>query len=150
MNITQLGIGVTLSSGHLRTLWAIIGLCMYPCGSLKKWYCLPCQENVMYSLLCGCSGMLTNMSAKSRVDSHFGAFISSDTLIFMYMSTLSLFRYTRRVRQIPLQMVVSYHGVAGKSRVLNSGLLEEQPVLLITEPSSLQHQCNFFFEEEEY
>jgi hypothetical protein len=34
-------------------------------------------------------------------------------IYFIYMSTDTIFRYTRRGQQIPLQMVVSHHVVAG-------------------------------------
>jgi hypothetical protein len=47
--------------------------------------------------------------------------------------------HARQGHQIPLQMVVSHHVVA---RELNSGPLEEQSVLLISEPS-LQPQLSF-------
>jgi hypothetical protein len=40
--------------------------------------------------------------------------------------------HTRRGNPIPLQMAVNHHVVAGN---LNSGPLEEQPVLLTAEPS---------------
>ena len=48
-------------------LWAIIGLFMYTSGCFKTWYCLPCQANVVFSLLYGCSGMPKNRSEKSTV-----------------------------------------------------------------------------------
>jgi hypothetical protein len=50
--------------------------------------------------------------------------------------TVAVSRHTRRGHQISLQMVVSHHVVAGK---LNSGPLEEQSVLLTTEPSHQPH-----------
>jgi hypothetical protein len=46
---------MTLSSDHVRTYGTIIGLVMHPCSTLK--FFLPCQVNVVYSLICGCSGM---------------------------------------------------------------------------------------------
>jgi len=55
-------------------------------------------------------------------------------LRFIYFNvceyTVTLFRHTRRGHQFSLQMVVSYHVVAGIS-----GPLEEQTVLLTSEPS---------------
>lgn len=64
--ITELGAGVTLSSDHLR-LWAMTGLIMYPYGSLKTWYCVLCQVNVVYFLLYGCSGMPKSMLANLQL-----------------------------------------------------------------------------------
>ena len=49
--------------------------------------------------------------------------------IYVYVYTVAIFRGTRRGHQIPLQMVVSCHMVAGNCS------LEEQSVLLTTEPS---------------
>jgi hypothetical protein len=49
--------------------------------------------------------------------------------------------HTRRVYQIPLQMVVSHHVVAGN---WTQDLLEEQSVLLTAEPS-LQPRFWFFY-----
>jgi hypothetical protein len=54
----------------------------------------------------------------------------------MYDYTVAVFRHTRRGHQIPLQMVVRHHVVAGN---LNSGPLEKQSVLLTAEPSLQLH-----------
>jgi hypothetical protein len=55
-----------------------------------------------------------------------------DLFIVLCKYTIAVFRHTRRGHQISLEMVVSHHVVAG---ILNSGPLEEQSVLLTTEPS---------------
>jgi hypothetical protein len=54
-------------------------------------------------------------------------------LFYMYEYPVAIFRHTRRGLQIPIQMVVSHH-VCGCWE-LNSRHLEEQSVLLTTEPS---------------
>jgi len=54
------------------------------------------------------------------------------TYYYIYEYTVAVFRHTRRGHQIPLQMVVNHHVVAGS---WNSEPLEEQSVLLTTEPS---------------
>jgi hypothetical protein len=46
-------------------------------------------------------------------------------LFYVYKYTVAVFRHTRRGRQIPLQMVVSHHVVAGNCT---------QDLLLTTEP----------------
>jgi hypothetical protein len=51
-------------------------------------------------------------------------------LFYLYGCILAAFRHTRKGHQIPLQMVVSWE--------LNTGPLEEQSVLLTTEPSLQQ------------
>jgi hypothetical protein len=61
---------------------------------------------------------------------------------FIYLFYVSLFRYTRREHQIALQMVESHHVVAGNH--MNSGPLEEQSVLLTTEPSSPAWNTNSY------
>ena len=60
----------------------------------------------------------------------FGTFGLHLFIYYLYECTVAVFRYTRRGHQIPLQMVVSHHVVAG-----NSGPLEEQSMLLTAEPS---------------
>ena len=52
-------------------------------------------------------------------------------LFIIYKYTVVIFRHIRRGHQIPLQKVVSHHGCWD----LNSRPLEEQSVLLTTEPS---------------
>jgi hypothetical protein len=53
-------------------------------------------------------------------------------LFYAYKYTVAVFRHTRRGHQIPLQMIVNHHVVAG---TWNSGPLKEQSVFLTTEPS---------------
>ena len=52
--------------------------------------------------------------------------------IYLYEYIVAVFGHTRRGHQIPLQMVVSHHVECWE---LNLGPLEEQSVLLTTEPS---------------
>jgi hypothetical protein len=73
--------------------------------------------------------------------------LSKDLFIYLFIYlfhvckyTVAVFRHTRRGHQIPLQMVVSHPCGCWE---LNSGPLEEQPVLLTTEPS-LQPVCLSF------
>ena len=55
------------------------------------------------------------------------------SLFYVCEYTVAVFRHNRRGHHIPLQMVVSHHVVGCWE--LNSGLLEEQSVLLPAEPS---------------
>jgi hypothetical protein len=68
-------------------------------------------------------------------------------LFYLYEYTVALFRHTRRGHQIPLQVVVSHHVVAGN---LNSGFLEEQSLLLTAEPSLQVIYFIFIFETGSY
>jgi hypothetical protein len=54
-------------------------------------------------------------------------------LFYIYEYIVAIFRHTKRGHLIPMQMVVIHHVVSGWE--LNLGHLEEQPVLLNTEPS---------------
>jgi hypothetical protein len=65
---------------------------------------------------------------------------SKDLFIIIRKYTVAVFRHTRRGRQVSLQVVVSHHDGCWE---LNSGPLEEQTVLLSTEPSRQPH-CMFF------
>ena len=58
-----------------------------------------------------------------------------------YAYKYDIFMHTRKGYQIPLQMVVSHHVVAGIE--LRTSPLEEQSVLLTTEPSlQLSHRSS--------
>jgi hypothetical protein len=60
-----------------------------------------------------------------------GLLIFKKDLFITYKYAVAVFRYSRRGRQISLQMVVSHHVVWD----LNSGPLEEQSEFLPAEPS---------------
>ena len=62
----------------------------------------------------------------------------------MIKHTVTVFRHTRRGRQISLRMVVSHHVHVCGFWDLNSGPSEEQSVLLPAEPSlqpNKKHSC---------
>jgi hypothetical protein len=69
---------------------------------------------------------------KTKTNADIYLFIFKRFIYLIYVSTLLLYSDTREEgTKMTLQMVVSHHVV----RELNSGPLEEQPVLLPAEPS---------------
>jgi hypothetical protein len=68
-------------------------------------------------------------------------FLNKIYVFYLEEYAVAVFRHTRRVHQIPLQMVVSHHVVAGNW--IQDLWKSKQPVLLTAEPS-LQHcPCSF-------
>jgi len=65
-------------------------------------------------------------------------------LFIIYKYTVAVFRHTRRGHQIPLQMVVSHHVVAGN---WTQDLWKGSRVLLTTEPSLQPHVFTVLFSE---
>ena len=73
------------SKAHLHALCAIIGLFLYPCGTLVNFYCFPSHGNVVIYLELGCRGMLKNMSVRSTLANH----VSATCLICRNISSTS-------------------------------------------------------------
>jgi hypothetical protein len=64
-----------------------------------------------FELPCGCWESYVTWSSGRAVSAFF--FFFKSYLFYLYEYTVAVLRHTRRGHQIPLQMVVSHHVVAG-------------------------------------
>jgi hypothetical protein len=116
-------------------VYLCVSLCLCVCGCMCVSVCMSlclcvcecvslCVCVCVYVCVCVCLSVCICVCVCSfRVDAHFlfdqvdffpsFFFFFKIYLFYVYECTIALFRHTRRGHQIPLQMVVSHHVVAG-------------------------------------